>query len=455
MLTRLKVSGFKNLDDVDIRLGPLTCIVGANGVGKSNLLDAIGFLSELAQKPLDEAARSVRGAETGQIQNLFLRAGEYQGKDMRFEAEMIIPAEGRDDQGNRLKPTTTLRYILELEISNTGALIISHESLEPADFKDELAFASKKWKESAIKKRKDIGGIASSARPATIIKELAKAPPIFLVQQEMRAWRRLVFDPAAMRQPDPVDTSGRLRNDGSGLAAELDWLSRCYKAQWGERWAYAQVASRLSELVDDVRDLEVERDRKSKKRHVLVKGYGGSSYPASLLSDPGLCFLALAAIELSPESGGLICLEEPENGIHPDRISEVVRLLEDIATDARDFPVDADNPLRQVIISTHSPLLVNEMADENLLVAESREAMKGEQRFRPVCFSWLPDTWRCEVQPDARPISRGELLSYIVPRVDGISADEARDKNGSKKPPRIKDRTDLNPSLTLFDAEVQ
>lgn len=53
MLTRLKVSGFKNLDDVDIRLGPLTCIVGANGVGKSNLLDAIGFLSELAQKPLE------------------------------------------------------------------------------------------------------------------------------------------------------------------------------------------------------------------------------------------------------------------------------------------------------------------------------------------------------------------------------------------------------------------
>jgi AAA15 family ATPase/GTPase len=38
VLTRLRVSGFKNLVGVDVRFGPFTCIVGANGVGKSNLL---------------------------------------------------------------------------------------------------------------------------------------------------------------------------------------------------------------------------------------------------------------------------------------------------------------------------------------------------------------------------------------------------------------------------------
>lgn len=43
MLTRLKVSGFKNLVDVDVHFGPFTCIAGANGVGKSNLFDAILF----------------------------------------------------------------------------------------------------------------------------------------------------------------------------------------------------------------------------------------------------------------------------------------------------------------------------------------------------------------------------------------------------------------------------
>ena len=48
MLTRLKVSGFKNLVGVDVRFGPFTCIAGANGIGKSNLFDAIAFLGALA-----------------------------------------------------------------------------------------------------------------------------------------------------------------------------------------------------------------------------------------------------------------------------------------------------------------------------------------------------------------------------------------------------------------------
>ena len=48
MLTRLHVSGFKNLVDVDVRFGPFTCIAGANGTGKSKLFDAIQFLGRLA-----------------------------------------------------------------------------------------------------------------------------------------------------------------------------------------------------------------------------------------------------------------------------------------------------------------------------------------------------------------------------------------------------------------------
>ena len=60
MLTRLKVDGFKNLVGADIRFGPFTCIAGANGVGKSNLFDAIRFLSLTANYSLLEAALRVR-----------------------------------------------------------------------------------------------------------------------------------------------------------------------------------------------------------------------------------------------------------------------------------------------------------------------------------------------------------------------------------------------------------
>ena len=60
MIIRLKANGFKNLVDVDVRFGPFTCIAGVNGVGKSNLFDAIRFLSALASQPLTEA-RIVKG----------------------------------------------------------------------------------------------------------------------------------------------------------------------------------------------------------------------------------------------------------------------------------------------------------------------------------------------------------------------------------------------------------
>ena len=106
MLTRLIVSGFKNLVDVDVRFGPFTCVAGANGVGKSNLFDAIRFLSAIADRPLMDAALSVRdeGERTGDVQSLFHRVGAGYASSMSFEAEMIVPFEGVDDQDRRQKP---------------------------------------------------------------------------------------------------------------------------------------------------------------------------------------------------------------------------------------------------------------------------------------------------------------------------------------------------------------
>src|SRR5581483_10411031 len=117
MLTRLKVSGFKNLVDVDVSFGPFTCIAGPNGVGKSNLFDAIRFLSALADHPFLEAARSVRDehGRTGDVRSLFHRVGDEYDRRMTLEAEMIIPAEGTDDLGQVAKASITfLRYTVEL-----------------------------------------------------------------------------------------------------------------------------------------------------------------------------------------------------------------------------------------------------------------------------------------------------------------------------------------------------
>src|SRR5208283_2434935 len=97
MLTRLKVSGFKNLVDVDVHFGPFTCIAGPNGVGKSNLFDAILFLSSLtSDRTLTEAALSVRDdkQQTGDVRSIFHCTGEDYDNEVRFEAEMILPKTG-------------------------------------------------------------------------------------------------------------------------------------------------------------------------------------------------------------------------------------------------------------------------------------------------------------------------------------------------------------------------
>jgi predicted ATPase len=68
----------------------------------------------------------------------------------------------------------------------------------------------------------------------------------------------------------------------------------------------------------------------------------------------------------------LLCFEEPENGIHPFRIQAMAHLLRDLSADF----MDMDVPLRQVIVNTHSPVLVSQLiewrSDKNVSVWLSR-----------------------------------------------------------------------------------
>ena len=183
-----------------------------------------------------------------------------------------------------------------------------------------------------------------------------------------------------------------------------------------------------------------------------VTDQSGTVYPARSLSDGTLRFLALAVLNLDPETGGLICLEEPENGIHPERIPAILQLLQDIACDVEN-PVGYDNPLRQVIVNTHSPAVVNQVPDESLLIAATKEMVKDGQRFRVANFSWLPETWRSDAEPEVRPVAKGELLSYLNPTGAVIADTKPRETSqglGGKPIQRVMDRSDLQ--LKLFQA---
>ncbi len=294
MLTRLKVSGFKNLVDVDVRFGPFTCIAGANGIGKSNLFDAIQFLSALADRPFVEAARSVRdeGGRTGDIRSLFHRVGNQFDNEMSFEAEMIVPRQGTDDLGQSAKAGISfLRYSLMLAYrgegpNDAGELELKREELVHINIREaprHLLFAhSPAWRKSVIHGRRTSPYISTEDGPQRYIQlhqdgnggnpvrrvathlprtvlstvHAAESPTALLARREMQSWRLLQLEPSSLRKPDDFTTPARLGQDGAHLPATLYRLARqAQRAQGnghdGSR-VYAQIANRLAELIDDV-----------------------------------------------------------------------------------------------------------------------------------------------------------------------------------------------------------
>jgi predicted ATPase len=455
MLTRLKVNGFKNLVDVDVRFGPFTCIAGANGVGKSNLFDAIRFLSLTANHSLLEAALRVRdeAGHNTDVRGLFHRTGDQVTDTISFEAEMIVPPEAVDDLGQTGRASITfLRYALVIRLRQGAAtgptsnpleivreelghirkgsahehLLFPHHAREwrnrvVTGRRAGVAFISTTGKEGGgriIKLHQDAKGRGrayertATVLPRTVLSSAtaAESPTALCGRREVQSWRLLQLEPAALRQPDEFTATAHLDSTGLHLPANLNRLAMRGEAAR----VYSQLANRLSELLGSVRSIRVDRDEKRELLTLMMTGHEGTELPARALSGGALRFLALSVLELDPETSGLICLEEPENGIHPDRIPVMLQLLQDIATDPEE-PADDTNPLRQVIVNTHSPSVVMAVPEDSVLLAKPEPDRLYGKEFTKVVFACLPGNWRAKSAPPCPQMGRGDILSYLNP----------------------------------------
>jgi len=449
MLTRLQVQGFKNLVDVDVSFAPFTCIAGANGVGKSNLFDAILFLSALADKTLLEAVTGVRqetsSANAGRI---FTRNESGQVSEMSLVAEMIVPATALDDLDQPAQATiTTLRYALCLRLHPNGDKqmprieLVSEELgyLARGGARQGLGFARQHgaWFESVargarrspfistdttpegrvVKVHEDSGhqGRSRKLKAETLQRTLlstintAENPTALVARREMQSWRLLQLEPSFLRAPDDLNARAQIDENGRGLPATLNRLIADQAADAAS--VRAELTNRLGELVDDVRDVRVAVDRNRETLTLFVTDRSGAEFSARDLSDGTLRFLALSALQIDPTWQGVVCMEEPENGMHPARISAILELLQDIASDIT-RPVGDANPLRQVLVNTHSPELVQLAPEDAVLFAVPQFAERPEGRFRGVAFRPLDGTWRARRgAPDA--VQKGKVLEYL------------------------------------------
>lgn len=441
VLTRLQVDGFKSLRGVDLRFGPLTCIAGRNGVGKSNLFDVIQFLSDLASMPLVKAATEVRGTG-GRISGISTLFGEGNGRPMRLVADMVVPRQVQDDFDRpSLATATYLRYTLELRLRSgveepgVQPVELLNEDLRALSLEaaiQELRFGpSKAWIKRYLKGPgsrttpfistdsgavklwgdKGRGGrqaeVPASKSPQTVLASVGASthPTALAARREMQSWRQLQLEPSALRSPDDYRDEDRISHRGAHLPNALRRIG-----------CEAELSNQLSDLLPGVVSVEVDSDEARQQRVLKVRLQDKLAYDASALSDGTLRFIALALLGLDPLTTGLTCLEEPENGIHPQRIPAMVGLVSKLA---EDFPLDDDmdgraapggpaSP-RQVMMNTHSPLVVRCLPENTILMADSRR-LNGRDwtAFKP-----LAGTWRAS---DLRPtalVSKGVLESYL------------------------------------------
>lgn len=466
MLTRLEVDGFKNLVDFAVDLGPFTCVAGPNAAGKSNLFDAIRFLSLLADKELVDAASAIRSDDEASAdpRRLFWTDGETRATRMRFAAEMIVPRTVVDDFGREASPSTTfLRYEVEIGVeapdrfARLGGLRLLREELRPIRQKDapgrvQFPHNARNFRNVVISGRR-AGPLISTehktehsseghirvhqdgqGRPArshlrpprTLLSTTTTddQPTILAARRELQSWRLVALEPSAMRRASRFVDRASVGSDGAHLASTLYRLANARSINAGPppEDFYAGFAGRLSRLIG-VRGVRVDRDDAREQLTLEVQEPGSAWFSTRSLSEGTLRFLALSLIAADPDAIGITCLEEPENGIHPARIEAVMDLLQTMAVDPSRAP-GLDNPFRQVIINTHSPRLVQAVLDRQLDVLLARtSSMRSEttqgRPTRALRLEPIHGDWRCS--PASPGVSPSLLANYLSVPLQGQS----------------------------------
>ena len=454
MLTKLEVNGFKNLVDFSLDFGPYTCIAGPNGVGKSNIFDAIQFLSLLTECTINEAALQLRnsGEDTGDIAELFFRGIHEKDRRLEFAADMIVNREVTDDFGREAKASSSfLHYELAFRyeqpsatVGHLGGLVLEKEVLRPittgqagqfikfphskSKFRDSAVYNNRHSQSGYISTTEDNGqtvivvhqdgGSHGRGRPApakganrTIIgtENTTTTPTILAARQEMQNWRILALEPAAMRRPDRYTQAPGIAANGAHIPSTLNHFANldCQED------TFATVARRLSFMIP-IQALKVVNDDVRQLLSLELEEKPGLFLRANSVSDGTLRFLALVILAEVSGTTGLYCMEEPENGIHPAKLPAMHDLLQDIAINVNE-PICADNPLRQVIVATHSPYFVQLQSTADLVLAREKmwKSSTGDPSQSLKCSPYK-DSWRCK-RGERDFADLIEFQSYLMP----------------------------------------
>ena len=383
LLHRLKVAGLLSFGPkgVDLPMEPLNVLIGPNGSGKSNLLEAIALL----KAAMSDVAEPI-GRRGGPTEFFWKGPDGPQASDLRTaNMETIVDY---DDSQTRTK---VLHHAMEVK-SLGATIMVADERVVPLDAKlrrsegmgFELSF------EHGESDSKASGGLlpvlenssppltkipAHPSLPASMLYLAAKLELVYLHHQyeAIRLYRNWSFGPDAPLRL-PCGAHGRsdfLDEDGGNLALVLSQFMGQHKRA---------LLDALRSLYDGIVDFRCPVTGGTVG--LFLEEKGNRAIPATLLSDGTLRYLCLLAIFLHPEPPPLICIEEPELGLHPD----LLPTLTDLMLDA--------SQRTQLVVTTHSDVIVDALTDqpESVVICEKHDGETEMRRLDKDDLSkWLKD----------------------------------------------------------------
>ena len=303
MLKRVSIQNFKSLKDVTLDLQKVNLLIGPNNSGKTNFLKALEYFKFSVLQ--DDAA------------------GQQQARNIRL---------------NRSANSMCIELTFQRENEELVFLRGFHFS-NVLDIK-----SSQRNLKAGVEQVKNNEGY----------------PDVFFLQQKLNSLRIYKPDPNKLTQPGLVGNGEEVVNaDASNLVGFLDLMLGKYRKTVFNR-VEADIHTCIAEFdeinLEDAKpteELKKQFGDKSFKRLGLTNSKQGITYWADELSEGTLYFLALLCIINQPNPPKLLLLEEPEKGIHPRRLFEVIQFVLQLVED-KDV---------QVIMTTHSPAIVDMFKD--------------------------------------------------------------------------------------------
>jgi predicted ATPase len=366
-----------------LELRALNVLIGPNGSGKSNLLDCIGLLQSAPEKLADTIRTE------GSIQEWLWKGSK--NPTARVEALVAQPHHHLAIRHSFAFKEAASRFELvdervEMEIPKAGKnkpfLYFGYEGGRPmlnsalVTLEDEFQVLKKRNAHSKENiralRREDINpelSILSQRRDPDLYPELSYLGDVY---RQIRLYREWSFGRHNLAR-DWQDTAGEINY----LSSQYDNLALLLNRFQNEPEVDSRITELLHELYEGITGYSVQVF--GGKMQIRLKE-SKFTIAASRLSDGTLRFLSLLVILLHPTPPPLICLEEPELGLHPDAVLAIGKLI-----------LEASERT-QLIVTTHSDILVDVLGrtPENIIVCEKHDGQTEMERLSgPELQGWL------------------------------------------------------------------